>query len=348
MTAIAIRSYRGDGSDLAELTNRAWRATVGGKMLFPLWDPAYFQWRLLDPRGGGGDFHVAAYDGDRLVGCVLAEPMPFEVSGRRVQATSSSWLTVDPEVRSPRLALRMLAELRRRHQERGMSFSMGFAGPEARDFWAGLAKRSPQEIQFLDRIAFWSRPFDARAVAASGFNVVERHGPRLARLLPSLRARPHTPVRPFAAGDLARCHEWITAQSAAANLRIAWTPARLELQLAHPRAVTLVLDDGAHGGFINYYGIRMLGASEVLVGVIDLFAGTLGFLQQLALLGAACDRMREDGIHMAVMMKAVSAPTRAFVAAGFVPYSTDVDLFWYFREPGLSVDSPVRYHVLFG
>src|SRR5690606_34181761 len=63
MSGIELRTYDGDGSDLATLTNRAWRATVAGKAMFPLWSREYFQWRLLDERGGGRDFLVAAYRG---------------------------------------------------------------------------------------------------------------------------------------------------------------------------------------------------------------------------------------------------------------------------------------------
>ena len=44
---------------------------MGGKALFPLWSQAYFQWRLLDPRGGGRDLLVVAYRGDKPVGCVM-------------------------------------------------------------------------------------------------------------------------------------------------------------------------------------------------------------------------------------------------------------------------------------
>lgn len=347
MSTIELRTYQGDGDDLAALTNRVWRGAVGGKMLFPLWDPGYFQWRLLDPRCGGSDFHLAAYEGSRLVGCLLAEPRSFEVCGRTVQGTASSWLSVDPEVKAPRLALRMLAELRRRHEAHGMSFSLGYMGPPARPFWTALGARSPGQFQVLDRIGFWARPFDARAVSASGFNLLDRYGPALARLLPSLRPKPRTPVRPFLPSDLPRCLEWISAQSRGADLRILWTASRLEAQLSHPRARTLVLDDGERGGFINFYGIRMLGAAEVHVGVIDLFAGTLGLSQQLALLGAACDRMREEEVQLAVMMKGPGAPSLAFAGAGFVPYLTDVDLFWYFADPGLQVRAPGRYHVLF-
>lgn len=343
-----IRTYEGDGSDLAELTNRVWRETVGGKMLFPLWDTEYFQWRLLDPRGGGAAFHVAAYEGSRIVGCLLAEPMRFEVCGRLVQGTLSSWMTVDPRVKSPRLALRMLTELRRRHQETNTSFSMGYAGPEARPFWAALGKRPPHDLQVLDQISFWARPFDSGMVAASGFSFVERYGPALAKLLPGLRPKPRSHVREFKRSDLDRCHQWLDAQSKGADLRILWSSSRLELQLAHSRIRTLLLEDGDKGGVINYYGIRMLGASEVQVGVIDIFAGTLSFTQQLALLSAACRQMEEEGIHMAVMMKAVSAPARVFLAAGFIPYPAGLDLFWFFANPDLTTKPPVRYHILFG
>ena len=170
----------------------------------------------------------------------------------------------------------------------------------------------------------------------------------LAKLLPRLRPKSRSPVRPFQTSDLNNCLKWLEAQSVGADIRILWSAGRLEVQLGHPYAHTLVLEDGPNGGFINYYNIEMLGANELRVGVVDLFAGTLDFSQQLALLAAACREMQEQQVHMAVMMKAASAPARVFIAAGFIPYPANVELFWYFTEPTLSIKPPVRYHVLFG
>ena len=348
MSSIEIRTYEGDGSDLQELTNRSWRATVGGKALFPLWSQAYFQWRLLDPRGGGRDFLVGAYRGAKLIGCILGEPLSFVVGGRNVRGTLSSWLTVDPEDPSPRSALMMMSAFRSRHREHGMSFSMGFNDAISRRFWETLAKRPPHDVHVLDDVWMWTRIFDGRVVAEAGLTPGDRLVPVVAKLIPGLRPRPSSPVRGYLPGDLPRCHEWLAEQGKGADVRIDWSDARLDLQLNHPHARTIVLEDGGRAGFINYYGIQLFGARPVNVGMIDLFAGTLSFWQQLALLETACRRMKEEGLHMTAMMKSQASPQAVLSLAGFMPYPANVNLFWFFVDPELRIEKPARYHVLFG
>lgn len=354
MSTVEIRNYDGDGSDLADLIGRTWKTNFTGKMWFPLWDHAYLSWRLLDERGGGREFLVSAYRGSKIVGCLLAEPLNFRVRGRTVRGTMSSWLSVDPEVRIPSLALRLVEGLRKRHQEHGMAISIGCASSDpnapTRRFWDSLAQRKPEDFRFLGPIRFWTRVFDSRSVAAAGLNAFERIGPRFAGLIPSPSIRrPNAPgVRPYQPPDLSRCLDWVHAQSEAADLRILWSLSRLDLQLRHSYARTLVLDPGSEdGGFLNYYSIDWSGARVIRVAMIDLFAGTMRLSSQLALLKAAERKMMAEGIQLSFMMVSIAAPARPLLAAGFLPVPVNVDLFSMFPEPGLGLALPLRYHLLF-
>jgi hypothetical protein len=354
MSTVEIRNYDGDGSDLAELIDRTWRTNFTGKMWFPLWDRDYFCWRLLDERGGGRDFLVAAYRGSKIIGCLLAEPLDLAVRGRTVKGTLSSWLSVDPEVRIPNLAIRLVEGLRKRHQEHGMAISIGCtsADPNAptRRFWDSLAQRRPDDIRFFGPIRFWTRVFDSRAVAAAGLNTFERIGPRFAGLIPapSIHRRNAPEIRPYRTADLSRCFDWVRAQAEAADLQIRWSLPRLDLQLGHSYARTLVLEGaGEAGGFLNYYAIDWSGARAVRVAMIDLFAGTMGLRSQMALLKAAERQMIGEGIQMALTMVSSAAPPRPLLASGFFPVPTNVDLFSIFPEPALRLEPPLRYHLLF-
>jgi len=354
MSTVEIRNYEGDGSDLAELIGRTWRTAFTGKMWFPLWDHAYLSWRLLDERGGGREFLVSAYKGSQLVGCLLAEPLDLNIRGKHVRGTLSSWLSVDPENRIPNLAMRMVEGLRKRHQEHGVSISIGCtsADPKAptRRFWDSLAQRRPEDFHFFGPIKFWTRVLDPAAVAAAGLNRFEQVGPRFARLMPTLPALkpPVSAVREYRPSDLDRCLSWVRTQSEMADIYVRWSAERLDLQLNHPYTRTLVLDEGAGaGGFLNYYCIDWSGARVIRVAVIDLFAGSSGFGGHLALVKTAERRMRAEGVQLALMMDSSASPPKPLWAAGFVPLPPNVDLFCYFPEPGLQLGSPVRYHLLF-
>jgi hypothetical protein len=354
MSTVEIRSYEGDGGDLAELVDRVWRAGYGGRYRIPLWDPGYFRWRLLDERGGGREYLICAYRGERLVACLLAEPMDFEVRGRPVRGTASSWLSVDPEVRAPGLALRLVEELRRRQRRDGLAFSMGYSSSDpahpARQFWDQLAKRRPAELVVLRRLTFWGRVFDARAVSASALDRFERWAPWAVRHVPwaYLGWREREGVRPFAPQDLSRCGRWIESSSAGLDLRLRWTPPRLELQLGSPYARTLLLERGGRGAVVNYYPTRQLGRTEIRVAMIDLVAGDLGWAGKVALLKAAGHRMMEEGLHAAFMMESAATPTAALLAAGFVPFGPGIDLFCYLCDPDLGLRPTRRFDVLFG
>src|SRR6202171_5124696 len=236
--------------------------------------------------------------------CLLAEPLDLGIRGRTVKGTLSSWLSVDPEVRIPNLAIRLVEGLRKRHQEHGMAISIGCtsADPNAptRRFWDSLAQRRPDDIRFFGPIRFWTRVFDSPAVAAAGVTTFEQIVPCFAGLIPApwIHRRNAPGIRAYGTADLSRCFDWVRAQAEAADLHILWSLPRLDLQLGHPYARTLVLDGaGEAGGFLNYYAIDWSGARAVRGAMIDLFAGTMGLRSQMALLIAAESQLLSVGIQ---------------------------------------------------
>lgn len=353
MNRMEVRNYEGDGTDLALLVNRTWTKAFAGKTWFPLWDRPFFSWRLLDGCGRDRDFLVAAYQGSKLVGCLLAEALDLRVGDRAVRGTLSSWLSVDPDAGTPDMAVRLVEGLRKRHIEHGIAISIGVTssdpGSPMRRFWSSLAKRKPADIRFLQPIRFWTRVFDGKTVSRAGLNTFERASSRLSAFIPTGWVGWRTPsgVRRYEPADLDRCLQWLRDQAMGANLAIEWSRSRLALQLGHPYVTTLVIDDGDRGGFINYYSINYSGGQSIRVGLIDLCAGKLSLARQLDLLKAAGEQMKADAVQMTMMMASTASPGRPLVAAGFVPVPAHLDLFAVFPAPNLQLQPPLRVHTLF-
>lgn len=352
---VEIRSYEGDGQDLGDLVTGTWAQTYTGKMWYPVWDRDYFAWRLLDPRIREPDFLLCAYQGDRLVGCLLAEPLDLQVGQRPIRGSLSSWLSVDPAARNPTIGLRLFEALRRRHEALGMGISIGCTSLDPqlpnRRFWMAMTRREPESFRHLRPMYFWTRIFDRGAVADAGLSAFDKVGSTVAGFLPwgKARWREGAGLRDWEPDDLPRCLSWLKAQAQGADIHIRWTPKRLEHQLnSPPYAKTLIIDDGPErGAFINYYTIQFAGAQQVKTGVIDLFAGDASLGRQIDLLKAACQQMIDDGVQMAVMMASAAAPKSAMLGAGFLPNSAHQELFCIFPDPELEIPPSPSLHILF-
>lgn len=123
---IEIRTYEGDAHTLSRFIHETWTQTYQGKMAVSLWGPGYFDWQLLADGWRQRNYLVAAYDGSRLVGCLMAEPFRFKSKIGELNGTMSSWLTVHHDYRRLGIGLQLFEEQRRRHLERGDGFLMGY------------------------------------------------------------------------------------------------------------------------------------------------------------------------------------------------------------------------------
>lgn len=348
---IEIRTYEGDADEIARFAQRVWRATYEGRMPLPLWDAAYFDWQLLADRPGGRDYLVAAYDGARLVGSLLGESFRFRLHGREFDATMGSWLTVAPEYRRQGIGSRLFEEQRRRHQQRGAVFHLGFGytgyaaslGPR---FW----KSFPENTVVLGKVGFWARVLDHRAESRWNLSRLERLGTRALGLVQSRHPKPDSleGIRAYEPRDLPDCLELTRGLLHDIDMGYVWSEARLAHQLQYrdiPR--TLVLEhEGRVGGFINYYHLDYLGRGHLAVGMVDLPCfGDLPPRLRRRLLLAALDQMVGEGVQMALALRTPCYPRGPFLRTGFVPMPRDFLYVCVRMDPEFALDGAKRLHV---
>jgi len=351
--AIEIDAYRGAGADLAQLITDTWKATYEGRAWFPVWDLAYVQWRMMDPRILDRELLVCAYDGSVLVGCLLTEQTELRVGSQVVPGGLVSYLTVDPTTRHRGVALRLLERQRSLHRSRGLRLSLGLSnsreGSPQQRFWVGFGRRWPNEYALLGRFLMWSAMVDDRAVSAAGLTRFERLGPRAASILPWgwVGARgAHT--RPFRAEDLDACRRLIHRQGEAGDCQMIWSRQRLAVQLEHPYARTWVGErDGQPWGFANGYLIDWSGGRTVRVGFIELCAAEGGALAHASLLVAAGRALAAEGAQMVVMMDPGCQPRAALLAAGFMPMNPHLQTMALLGELAITLPPGARLHFPF-
>jgi hypothetical protein len=351
--ALAIGAYRGEGDDLAELIARSWQSTYRGRAWFPGWDRAYIGWRLMDPRVLDRELMVCAYDGDALVGCLLGEESLLRVGDEVLRGSLTSYLSVDPATTHRGLALRLLDRQRQLHRDRGLLLSVGVSssGPELESarFWAGVARRRPNEFARLGRYVMWCAVIDGAAVAGAGLTAFERWGSRAASFVPwgwwgARGAR----TRPFGAGDLDACLDRVNARVERAGVQMIWSRPRLSLQLDHPHARTWVTEEqGRLAGFANGYLIDWFGRQRVRVGYLELFDADGRTSARAALLVAAGRALAAEGAQMVVTMDSGTRPRAALLAAGFMPMDPQVQTLALLGERAATLPTGSRLHCAF-
>ncbi|MBI1825731.1 MAG: hypothetical protein HY287_01055 [Planctomycetes bacterium] len=353
---IEIRTYDGDGEDVAELTARAWRAAYGGVSWCPYWSAESIRWQLLSACPDDRDFLVAAYNGCRLVGCFFAKRTAFQISSRQVLGTIGSWFTVDPEAGSPRLGMAIVEELRRRHVEYGVAFLLGYVngGPNtpANKFWKCFAKLYPDQIRFVRKIGYWIRILNPSSLRRKCVHWFERFIVGVHGILPLLGAPPRRApeVRDYVHGDSDRCGRLVGELSKNADLAMTWSSDRIATQLdwnGFPR--TLVLDhNGETFGIVNYHPFGLLGKEVVSTGLIDLLGcGSGSAHDQRRLLRSAIAQMDANGLDIAMALRTSMFPPRVMLPCGFWPMPQSEHLVYAFPQPGLDLPPADRPLILF-
>jgi GNAT superfamily N-acetyltransferase len=352
---IEIRTFDSDAGELARLTDEVWSEDYASKENLPAWDARFFDWQLLAERPGGRDYLVAAYDGTRLVGALLAEGFRFRLHGREVTGSMGSWLTVHPAYRKDGVGLRLLEELRKRHREREAAFCLGFiAGGRhglAYRFWNACSLAFPDEITITGKVGLWVRMLDSHAVARWSVHRVERIGARVVGWF-QRRPRPVSlqAIRAYRPDDLAACLNLTQGLAERVDLGYVWTGERLGLQLQYkeiPR--TLVMEDGgAVRGFINYYRLDCRGRGTLAAALIDLVVvDQLTTRSAVRLLRAALAQMADEGIQMALALRTPAWSTSALWRTGFVPLPADTYLLYLRTAQTFSLSGIRSLHVQF-
>lgn len=346
-----IRSYEGDAEDLAKMMRRTWTETYLGKMWFPLWGSEFLRWQM-----GSDDRRLclAAYHEGQVVGCFLSAQHSLRIESSVFPITFSSWCTVDPEFRLPRLGLELIEELRRRHEETGKAFSLGIVSGDpssiAHRFWSQYARVSPQNFRFISRVGFWVKILDPHAMSKAGISSWERLGIKL--MGPVLKRTPfgsECELRPYRASDLDTCAGLLEKANQALEWAVTWTPHDLARQLAAPGCQTLLYErNGEVCGMVNYHHLQFQGREPVRMVVIDLWVTSgLNLIATSQMLGCLCDQLRREKIQAIVSLRSAIFPTSAFVANGFLPLPSKDYLVALFMRTGVSLTLPMTWSLLF-
>jgi GNAT superfamily N-acetyltransferase len=319
---IEIRTYEGGASELSTFIREVWNLTYKGRMPFPLWSARYFEWQLLVGRARERDLLVAAYDGTKLVGCLMAEPCRFRLHGREIAGSTASWTTVHPDYRRAGIGVKLAVEQQRRHLDRGLAVYAGFLARTPTSLGAKFWLAYPDTVA-LPTVGFWARVLDHRAVARWELS---RHTALGTRALGWLQSRPSAAdvndIRPYRSADLPACLRLAEVLLTSVHLGYVWSAERLARQLGDtdmPR--TLIAERaGEVAGFVNYYRLDLMAKHSIEAAIIDLVAfGRLSPHDQTRLLQAALADMVREGVKVAIMLRLPCYPSRPMLAAGFLP-----------------------------
>lgn len=350
---VEIRSYDGPAEELREFVVGVWRGTYGGRMAFPLWSPAYLRWQLGVEEDLPHDHLLVAYDGSRLIGAILGFPVRYHSALGEQNGTQGSWLSIDPEYRRQGIATKLRQELRRRHQDLGLAFQIGYGyfgskhslGPS---FW-----KSQRELgtTFLGRAGFWVRVLNSRR--AADWNVIGWEG-LLTRTfgwmaIPPWEHAGRLTFRSYEPQDAQACVELITRGTARCPFRLVWDAASLGRHLAGGGvARTLVAEEaGRPAGFVNWHCLPFLGRTEETIAVIDLIAlDGLSLAGQFRTLNAALARMRAEGAALALKLRVGDYGLRPLLLTGFVPRLPDSYIMVTWAGEPQPIPTPSRLHLL--
>lgn len=351
--SIEVRTYEGSARELADFITRCWSSYYTEQSWIPEDDAHCLDWKFFVRRDESRDFRLAAYDGSRLVGCFLAECLPFGVEGRMVEGTIGTWFTVDPEFARTAAPFKLANEMHRRHLERGKAFLLGYVFADARSaawrFWSAYARAYPQRLRVIGRCGLWIRVLNPRVISAKVGDLGWRAALRCLGILQGGAPRWESigVVRDYQASDLDACVRLCEEESRTTGLHHVWRQDRLEHQLSRSSiSRTLVIEDkGTVEGLLNYHHAKFRSRGLARTGLIDLFVGRrLSFRDRVGLLSEATRRMLAEGVDVAVApcFNLAGAP-KTMVACGYVPSPKFLQVVSLFsREPIQLRKAPVQ------
>ena len=338
MEGIDIRDYLGDFEDVAELTRRVWDHEYGGRVWIPVADASYLSWRLSPACNA---VCVVAYEGTKMVGTMFSAPQPMRVRDQEIPTSLSTMFTVDPAYR--RVALRLIEEMRRRNEERGIGLTLGIilGDPQSISFqfWTKFAQTFPEKFKVVSRCRFLAKFLAPAVLARAGINASERLAARaigpLLQLTP-FGQDPH--VRPYRDGDLDRCVQVLEVATAVFDWALLWSRKEFADLVSNKTSETFVFErDGVVRGLAHYHFLTFLGREPVCGAMLDLWADDgLTMRERMRFVRHLCHHLRDKGLHVLAAPRTGTLPTGALLASLFVPMPDVVHLAVH-TTPGFEV-----------
>jgi hypothetical protein len=323
---VEIRTYDGDGDDLAELCAAIRRQDGGDEDWVPLWDAAYFRRQIQAP-AADRELMVAAYDGSRLVGSFFAVPYEFNFRGQLLPGTFSTCFMVDTAYRA--LGPYLIEKLRRRHRDNEIAFSVGFdmGGPNSASHlcWANYAKLSPQNCRHVADVGYWFATLDP-TVFDDGASDEER---ALVDSFLAGQSRKDTSgqtapdeTRAYRQSDLADCLDCLKGQVGDADWAVHWDEERLAVLLGSPEygQATVIERAGQVCGFVSFHLLPLWNGAPYRGAILDLLATRRKDpLLSQQLLSAAHRQASEAGVQVMMTLRSAMFRARNMVPSGFLP-----------------------------
>jgi hypothetical protein len=343
--SVTIGRYEGDGDDLARLIVSSWRASLGTRAWFPIWDEDFIRWKVMDPRVLDRDLVTVARDDGALIGCCVGLPCRYRLkTGEEVAGSLTSFLSADPARKTPGLALRLVEANRQAQKAKGVRLSLGVhdasEGAPAAKFWGGWRKRHPDEFITLGRIRSWTHVFDGPAVARASILRVDRIAALIGAFVPlgfyGAKGAGARPPESEIARDLAIVRQGVGGE----DLVCDFTEETLSHAIHHPYCLSVRHPEA--DALVAGYMIDWSGRTDLKVGFIDLVAGRAPARALADTIIAFARQARARGAQMVVMMDQGGARPAAFWLAGFAPIDSHVDYFVWFKDPALDLPAGSR------
>jgi hypothetical protein len=347
---VEIRDYCGDFADAVELIHRVWTANYTGRMWFPLWDAEFLNWQV----GHNRRWCLAGYEKGKIVACAFSAPHTLQIRSTVVPITFSSWFTVDPAYRRTHVGPRLIAELKRRHHDARVGFSLGvvsgYEQSSAYRYWSRYATKCPESCRFLFRAGFWAKVLNPPVVARASLKWWERAQMRL--LGAALKQTPCPPLksmRAYSRDDLPACVQLLERAGEGLEWTVRWSPERLGPQLEGTVPRTLVYEQhGTLRALVNYHRLHLQGHVPIRAAWIDLCATSPSDTMTTArVLATACAQFVEEGVDMVLCLRSAAFSSRALLANAFTPVPSTDHVVALFQRPDIPLERPETWNILF-
>lgn len=344
---IDIRAFDGGPDELAAFVTPIWVKAYAEEMSVPLWSAEFLEWTLDWNRR---DHLVTAWDGRRLIGCLLAKVYAMKYLEQHVMGTQCSFLTVDPDYRRQGIANLMVDQQKKVNEQQNIEFELGYLytgnnlsmGPK---FW-----KKQQATNRIAATGFWVRNLDHRAVAAWTHNRVDRIGAKSLSLYQrSPHYSPSGAIRGFQVSDLTPCRELVNELSQNSILGIVWDNANLQRQLQYNDiAKTLVWEQEQQVcAFINYCRLDFQANGVIPVGLIDVISiQRLTVSEQVEMLNHTLSEMAKEGIKLAMLLRPGPMNAIPLIRSGFVPRLKDFVLQLQHTSDDINVERTQSLNIL--